>query len=57
MVGWRADEAHARGTVAGACNISLHLGAWELTTLAWLGALRDFDLQLVRIPVPSTTRI
>ena len=52
----RADEADAGGAVAGASDVALDLRARQLAALARLGALRDLDLQLVRVPVGATWR-
>ena len=50
----RADEANAGRRVPGARDVALHLGARQLAALARLRALRDFDLQLVRVPAGDT---
>jgi hypothetical protein len=45
----RRDERHARRRAPGAGDVLVHLVPGELPTLSRLGALRDLDLQLVRV--------
>ena len=43
----RADQADARHAVAQLADVVAYLAAGQLATLAWLGTLRHFDLNLV----------
>src|SRR5438270_6465175 len=45
----RRDEAHAWNGMADAGNNAVDLVSWKLAALAWFGALRHFNLQLVGV--------
>ena len=44
---WRRDQSDAWFTVSQASDIVVDLDSWELTALSWLGALSNFNLNLI----------